>query len=375
MDALTVFIFSSPEIATAIGAGVIVSLMGIGYFFRKRSSSSHQVILQEEIASKDPVSSQIVEKKIDFKDRLSLGLGKSRRDIWGKIYGLISSQKLDQAVIDQIEEILFSADISPNLVAELTAKIQKDFKDEESPESVSRWMANFFKDKISSVESKISTIQKSFIGTPEELKVIMIVGVNGAGKTTTIGKLATRLKNQGQKVFVGACDTFRAAAVDQLQVWCERAGVEMVRSKEGADPSGVAYEALLQAKNNGANYCILDTAGRLHTKANLMEELTKTKKVLSKVVPDAPHYTFLVVDAITGQNAMRQAEEFNQALKLDGLIFTKCDGSAKAGSGISIMHKLELPIIYIGVGEKVEDLDLFNLNDYLAALTDNETVR
>ena len=199
-------------------------------------------------------------------------------------------------------------------------------------------------------------------------KVIMVVGVNGAGKTTTIGKLATKLTAQGAKVVVGACDTFRAAAVDQLAVWCERAGAHMVRAKEGANPSGVGYQALEEAINMKADYCILDTAGRLHTKGNLMDELAKSKRVLQKLDETAPHQTLLVIDAITGQNALRQAEEFNQTLGLTGLIFTKCDGSSKAGSAVGIVKNLNVPIAYIGVGENVEDLNHFKVDEYLDSL-------
>ena len=194
------------------------------------------------------------------------------------------------------------------------------------------------------------------------------MGVNGSGKTTTSAKLGHLYQNEGHSLLLGACDTFRAAAVEQLEVWCKRAGVEMVRAAEGADPSGVAFDAVARAKEINADYCIIDTAGRLHTKSNLMDELAKTKRVMSKVIPDAPHETLLVIDAITGQNALRQAEEFNKSLALSGLIFTKCDGSAKAGSAVSIVQNLGVPIIYIGVGENVEDLNIFDLDSYLDAL-------
>ncbi len=196
----------------------------------------------------------------------------------------------------------------------------------------------------------------------------MIVGVNGAGKTTTIGKLATKLKGQGAKVIVGACDTFRAAAVDQLQVWCDRAGVDMVRAKDGADPSGVAYDTVAKAFAENYDYCLIDTAGRLHTNQNLMDELAKTKRVMAKINPEAPQEVLLVLDAITGQNALKQAQEFHKALQLTGIIFTKCDGSAKAGSAVGIVDQLRVPITYIGVGETVDDLHLFDLDLYLKTL-------
>jgi fused signal recognition particle receptor len=231
---------------------------------------------------------------------------------------------------------------------------------------------HFLENKINNVQQSVNKELYTFDHNKsfEKPKVIMVVGVNGAGKTTTIGKLATKLKHQGAEVVVGACDTFRAAAVDQLEVWCQRAKVEMVRAKEGTNPSGVAYDALQKAINSKADYCILDTAGRLHTAENLMEELKKMKRVLTKLDPSAPDETLLVIDAVTGQNAMRQAEEFHQALNLSGLIFTKCDGSSKAGGAVGIINKLQVPIIYIGVGESVDDLNIFNQGEYLNALLD-----
>jgi fused signal recognition particle receptor len=199
-------------------------------------------------------------------------------------------------------------------------------------------------------------------------KVIMVVGVNGAGKTTTIGKLAARLRAQGSKVLVGACDTFRAAAVDQLQVWCDRTGAEIVRAKDGADPSGVAFDTVARAAHDQFDFCLVDTAGRLHTASGLMDELAKTKRVMSKVAPEYPQEVWLVIDAITGQNALRQAQEFHKTLGLTGVVFTKCDGSAKAGSAVAIVQQLQVPIVYIGVGEDVEDLQPFDVDEYLNAL-------
>jgi fused signal recognition particle receptor len=312
-----------------------------------------------------------------WSERLNIGLKRSSNELFGKLGNLLGKGKVDQDVIDEIEELLYGADLGPKIVSELLEEIESENKKGEL--NVDTFKTLLFRNlhsKISPVQSKVSEDLFFFDKnkTDKKLKVIMIVGVNGAGKTTTIGKLATKLTRQGAKVVVGACDTFRAAAVDQLQVWCDRAGAEMIRAKEGANPSGVGYDALQMAINSGADYCLLDTAGRLHTKENLMDELRKSKAVLAKLDPTAPHETLLVIDAITGQNALRQAEEFNQTLNLTGLIFTKCDGSSKAGSAVGIVEKLQVPITYIGVGETVEDLNVFELNDYLKALLSQETL-
>lgn len=306
--------------------------------------------------------------EITWETRLFKGLSKTRADIWGKIDKLLGSKELDQEVIDQLEETLFTSDLSPKLVEELIDHIRSIHEaDVENTQDYLVEIKKFLKSKMSAAQAKVNTDLYTF-DKSQGLKVIMIVGVNGAGKTTTIGKLATKLKAQGASVVVGACDTFRAAAVEQLEVWCKRAGVEIVKATEGADPTGVAFDTVKQAVESKADYCIIDTAGRLHTKSNLMDELAKTKKVMSKVDPSAPHETLLVVDAITGQNAMRQAEEFNKSLELTGLIFTKCDGSSKAGSAVGIVENLQVPIAYIGVGEDVEDLDIFELDSFLNAL-------
>jgi fused signal recognition particle receptor len=312
---------------------------------------------------------KVAEKpKVSWSDRLLRGLEKTRNDVWGKVRELVQGSALDEQKIEEIEEILYTSDISPVLIAELIDELKKIPADQD--DSILPGIKDFFKGKMHSAQEKtlnnaLFTFDKN---NHKDLKVVMIVGVNGAGKTTTIGKLATKLKEQGANVVVGACDTFRAAAVEQLEVWCKRADVDIVKSHDGADPSAVAFDTVKLAKEKNADYCIIDTAGRLHTKSNLMDELKKTKRVMSKVDETAPHEVLLVVDAITGQNAIKQAEEFNQALELSGLIFTKCDGSAKAGSAVSIVDKLQVPITYIGVGEGVEDLDRFDLDEYLQAL-------
>lgn len=302
-------------------------------------------------------------KEVSWSQRLTLGLEKSRSEVWGKLGNLFSGES---ASLDEIEEVLYTADIPTALVQELLTKLEKEGKGK-SPKEIQQLVFGFMKDKMEPVQQN-SANKKS-----GKTHVIMIVGVNGAGKTTTIGKLATKLKLEGNKVIVGACDTFRAAAVDQLQVWCDRAGVDMVRAKDGADPSGVAFDTVAKAFRENYDYCLIDTAGRLHTNQNLMEELTKTKRVMGKTDPSAPHEVLLVLDAITGQNALKQAQEFHKALQLTGIIFTKCDGSAKAGSAVGIVDQLRVPITYIGVGESVDDLHSFDLDLYLKTLVGLET--
>lgn len=310
---------------------------------------------------------EVKEAKISFADRLTKGLSKTSQGVFGKLSSLFG-KGLDSDTLDEVEELLYSADMGPATVSEIIEALQEKVKKGEfGPDDFKHFMYEFLKSKMENVQKNVSDELFTF-KSGQGTRVIMVVGVNGAGKTTTIGKLATKLTAQGAKVVVGACDTFRAAAVDQLQVWCDRSGATMVRAKEGANPSGVGYDALQTALNEKADYCILDTAGRLHTAGNLMDELKKSKAVLQKLDDSAPHHTLLVIDAITGQNALRQAEEFNKTLALTGLILTKCDGSSKAGSAVTIVSTLQVPITYIGIGESVEDLDQFKLEEYLKAL-------
>lgn len=327
----------------------------------------------QEVFEKDQKPTEevkVVKPSLSWSDRLKKGLSGSRNGVWGKIGNIFSGNALSEEQLEEIEELLYTSDIGPTIAGELIELLQEKAKSEEfTGESFKQFLKGFIKDKIGSFHTEVD----EDLFTPHKngkTKVIMIVGVNGAGKTTSIGKLATKLTNQGASVVVGACDTFRAAAVDQLAVWCERAGATMIRAKEGAGPSGVGYEALEKAISLKADYCILDTAGRLHTKENLMDELRKSKDVLKKLDANAPDHVILVIDAITGQNAIRQAEEFNKVLGLTGLILTKCDGSSKAGSAVSIVSSLKVPITYIGVGESVEDINKFDLDEYLDALLD-----
>lgn len=347
--------------------GVLTILNFLSAFKEGKTQKIEKVDAVEKSASKLAVVKE-APVGISWEKRLFKGLGKTRSEVWGKISGLMKGKKLDEDMIEELEEILYTADMSPAMVADLLEELKTKASELSESGDHLQFIKSFMKEKMNDAQSLVNKDLYTFNPEDSSLKVIMIVGVNGAGKTTTIGKLATKLKSQGAKVVVGACDTFRAAAVEQLEVWCNRAGVDIVKASEGADPTGVAFDSVAKAKDLGANYCIIDTAGRLHTKSNLMDELVKTKKVMSKVISDAPHETLLVLDAITGQNALRQAEEFNKALKLSGLVFTKCDGSSKAGSAVSIVETLNVPIVYIGVGEDVEDLDIFNLDAFLDAL-------
>jgi fused signal recognition particle receptor len=350
-------------------SGFVVFTGAIYYFFQQQKRKPKAPEGIEEAKAPAPLVKPFEIPKVSWSERLTLGLSKSRVEVWGKIGNLFSGPA---PALDEIEEVLYTADIPTGMVQQLLEKLDREGKGKSSDE-IQKLVYGFMKEKMEPVQKNIH--QDVFVLNQAEKKtrVFMIVGVNGAGKTTTIGKLATMLKAQGAKVIVGACDTFRAAAVDQLQVWCDRAGVDMVRAKDGADPSGVAYDTVAKAFSGGYDYCLIDTAGRLHTNQNLMDELIKTKKVMAKINPEAPQEVLLVLDAITGQNALKQAQEFHKALQLTGIIFTKCDGSAKAGSAVGIVDQLRVPITYIGVGETVDDLHLFDLELYLKTLVGLET--
>lgn len=356
-------------------SGFIV-LGGILFYYLTRLKKAEKKLEEKVEKLEDKIEHKIEElkapvevPKISWTQRLSIGLEKSRSEVWGKIGQLFSGATPH---LDEIEEILYTADIPTSMVQQLLEKLEKDGKGKEAAD-IQKLVYGFMREKMEPVQHNIHKDVFNYNSHDKKTRVFMIVGVNGVGKTTTIGKLATKLNSQGAKVIVGACDTFRAAAVDQLQVWCDRAGVDMVRAKDGADPSGVAYDTVAKAFSEGYDYCLIDTAGRLHTNQNLMDELAKTKRVMSKISPDAPQEVLLVLDAITGQNALKQAQEFHKALQLTGIIFTKCDGSAKAGSAVGIVDQLRVPITYIGVGESVDDLHLFDLDLYLKTLVGLES--
>ena len=295
-------------------------------------------------------------------DRLKTRLGKTRAKLSDGISGLFcGGRPMDDALLRELEEMLYTSDLGPlatDLVAELTrAHRRGEIKGEDDVRKSLR-----------------STLLERLQDGPAELKltalptVVLVVGVNGSGKTTSIAKLAHRFQTSGKRVLVGACDTFRAAAADQLQIWAERTGAELVRRDEGADPAAVAYEAVERGLKGEFDLVLLDTAGRLHTQANLMEELKKIRRVTSKLVPDAPHEVLLVVDGTNGQNAIHQAQQFTAAVEVSGLIVAKLDGTARGGAVFGIRAALGLPVAYIGTGESPELLEPFEPEAFVDAI-------
>ena len=274
---------------------------------------------------------------------------------------------VDDEVLDSLEEVLIASDVgvetTQNIIERLEARVARDKY--LNTEEVNRFLCEEIIGLLDAAADGKSTAPFDFSKKPY---VMMVVGVNGVGKTTTIGKLAAQLKAQGKKVVLGAADTFRAAAVDQLVIWAERAGVDIVKQEMGSDPASVAYDSVKSAVAKDADVVIVDTAGRLHNKINLMNELTKIKNVMKKVVPDAPHEVLLVIDGSTGQNGFMQAKEFTRATDVSALAVTKLDGSAKGGVVIGISDQFKIPIKFIGVGEKIEDLKLFDKKEFVESL-------
>ncbi len=311
-------------------------------------------------------------KSKEEKESLDQGLQKTKTGIFEKISrAIIGKSTVDDDVLDGIEEALIASDIGVDttlkIVESLQERVARDkFMNTEELNSILREEIEKLLD-INPDDDSSDEEEKAFDFSKKPY-VIMVVGVNGVGKTTTIGKLASRLKNSGKKVVLGAADTFRAAAVDQLVVWSERAGVPIVKQGMGADPASVAYDTLKSAVAQDADVVLIDTAGRLHNKINLMNELTKIRNVMRKVVPDAPHEVLLVLDGSTGQNAYQQAKEFTKATDVTALAVTKLDGTAKGGVVIGISDQFQIPVKFIGVGEKIEDLQIFNKKDFVASL-------
>lgn len=299
--------------------------------------------------------------------RLKDSLTKTREGVIGRIAQIVSRGKLDDQMLEDIEGILIEGDVGVNTTLEVIQNLRERIKREriEGFEDVKGLLKEELQ-RLLVVDSKFN--QEDFFNPPIKPFVIMIVGVNGTGKTTTIGKLAYKFKRNGKRVLVAVADTFRAAAAEQMEIWAKRAGADLVRQQPGADPAAVAFDALKAAKARGMDALIIDTAGRLHTKINLMEELKKIKRVLTKQMESAPHEVLLVLDATTGQNALRQTREFNQAVGVTGLVLAKLDGTAKGGILIPISRELNIPVKFIGTGEGIEDLEPFDPESFLKAL-------
>lgn len=303
------------------------------------------------------------------KEKLEKGVEKSRDGLLQRIGRTVAGKdRIDASVLDELEKVLITSDVGVGTTIEIIRRLEKRVADEKY----------FGQEELQEIlrEEITSLLRESRPGEPagfttdfvEKPHVVLVVGVNGVGKTTSIGKLAYLYREAGKKVMLGAADTFRAAAVDQLRIWSERAGVELIQQGQNADPAAVAFDTVSAAKARGADIAIIDTAGRLHNKRSLMEELSKIKRVMSKVVEGAPHEVLLVLDASTGQNAMQQAKAFTEVVDITGLVLTKLDGTAKGGIVIAISRELDVPVRYIGVGEEISDLQVFDREAFVRAL-------
>ncbi len=296
-----------------------------------------------------------------FFAKIKKGLTKTRSVFSGVVGLFTSAHRVDAAFLAKLEEQLLLADVGFGATSLIVEKVRKGYQDREVGEDVKLFVKQQLREQLLDPAEGLAFVKGG-------VTVVMIAGVNGSGKTTSIAKLALRFKNDGKKVLVAACDTFRAAAVEQLTVWAERIGVDIVKQQQGSDPAAVAHDACERAKARQYDVLIVDTAGRLHTQTNLMRELEKIHRIVSKQIPGAPHEVLLVLDATTGQNAVTQAEQFTKTVKCTGLILTKLDGSAKGGSIFGIKSKVGLPVKFIGVGEQMEDLEPFNPDEFVAAL-------
>jgi len=305
----------------------------------------------------------------DKKESLNKGLEKTKESVFHKLSRAVAGKsKVDDEVLDNLEEVLVSSDVGVattlSIIERIEARVARDkyLNTSELNSILKEEIVSLLEKNQSDPESDFSLAGKN---VPY---IIMVVGVNGAGKTTTIAKLAYQFKAAGKKVLIGAADTFRAAAIDQLQIWADRVGVSLIKQQMGSDPASVAFDTLRSAVSAGSDVVIIDTAGRLHNKINLMTELSKIKRVMEKVIPDAPHEVLLVLDGSTGQNAFEQAKQFTAATNVTAMAITKLDGTAKGGVVIGISDQFKIPVKYIGIGEKLEDLLLFNRFDFVDSL-------
>ena len=299
-----------------------------------------------------------------FFDKLKAGLSKTKNAFVSQVDNLFKSfVKVDEDLFEELEELLICSDVGVNTTEEILERLRDRVKSERMTDGEE--VKNALKEILADMVGQGSPLQLD-----TKPSVLLVIGVNGVGKTTSIGKISAQLKAEGKKVVVAAADTFRAAAIDQLAVWCDRAQVELIRQNEGSDPAAVVFDAVSAAKSRNADVLIVDTAGRLHNKKNLMDELAKIDRVISRELPGAARETLLVLDATTGQNAIMQAKEFKTVANITGLILTKLDGTAKGGSVFSIKGELDVPVKYIGVGEKIDDMQPFDAQEFVRAMFD-----
>ena len=328
--------------------------MGLFDFFKKKKA-------EEQAAAPETAAAE--------REELNVGLEKTKQGLFGKLARAVAGRsKVDDDMLDELEEILITSDVGVETTVKIIRRIEERVARDKYMNAAE--LQSILRDEIALLLEENHGNDATFgLDAKEgEPYVVMVVGVNGAGKTTTIGKLAAQLRKAGKKVYIGAADTFRAAAIDQLGVWAERAGATMIRQEMGSDPASVAFDTLKSAKANGADVVLIDTAGRLHNKIGLMNELTKIRNVMAKVIPDAPHEVMLVLDGSTGQNAFEQARQFTQATKVTSLAITKLDGTAKGGVVIGISDQFHVPVRYIGIGEGIDQLKIFDRREFVDAL-------
>jgi len=322
----------------------------------------------EEHAELEEIAAAPDNSKKGLFERFKSGLSKTRQNIGGKIDTLIkSTRKLDDEFFEELEDILIQADVGINTSLELVGKIRSAAKKKKinDPNEVSDLIKEAIKEIMNTEQVPLNT-------SPDKPTVILVVGVNGAGKTTSIAKLANKFKRENKRVILAAGDTFRAAAIDQLQIWADRVGVELIKHQEGSDPGAVVFDAISAARARKADVLIIDTAGRLQNKSNLMKEISKVRKVIEKEIPEAPHEVLLVLDATTGQNAISQAQIFSEATGVSGIVLTKLDGTAKGGIVIAVAKELNIPVKLVGIGEGIEDLREFSPDIFVQALFAND---
>ncbi|MEP7212398.1 MAG: signal recognition particle-docking protein FtsY [Acidobacteriota bacterium] len=344
----------------------------MAFFWRrnKEDKFSSSVLGLDKSIEELKAQEEAVEKEIGV--RFTRAIEKTRDSINTKLDTIFEGRKqIDEALLDELEEMLISTDIGVQTTMQVLEAVRRGVSRQEINDlpALKTVMKNELLDILQ--HSKVSGVA-SETEVEESIKpyVLMVVGVNGVGKTTTIGKLAQRIKNEGNDVLICAADTFRAAASEQLEIWAARAGVPLIQQKHGTDPAAVLFDALQSAKSRNSDVLIVDTAGRLHNKANLMAELEKMKRIAGREVPKAPHETLLVIDAVTGQNGLEQARQFMKAADVTGIVLTKLDGTAKGGIAVAIAKELQLPIRYVGVGEQVDDLMVFDPESYVNGLFD-----